>query len=130
MPRSANHSGRKAVLTAAAANSAAKNSAMRVPGDGVPGDVAVALKRMAIMLSVLLLGRSSRHDGDPQVSIDVRGPQLTGGIPRGHRPACRGDVVIDLVRDEIRIRSLHAVVARAQALSHHLLGDGPDVSVQ
>jgi AbrB family looped-hinge helix DNA binding protein len=41
-----------------------------------------------------------------------------------------GDVVMELVRDEIRIRSLDTVVARAQALSRRLLGDRPEGSVQ
>ncbi len=41
-----------------------------------------------------------------------------------------GAVVMELVGDEIRIRSIPAVVARAQALSHRILGDGPEGSVQ
>ena len=41
-----------------------------------------------------------------------------------------GDVVVDLVGDEIRIRSVPAVVAHAQALSRRILGDGPEGSVQ
>ena len=42
-----------------------------------------------------------------------------------------GDVVVmELAGDEIRIRSVEAVVARAQALSRRLLGDGPEGSVQ
>jgi bifunctional DNA-binding transcriptional regulator/antitoxin component of YhaV-PrlF toxin-antitoxin module len=41
-----------------------------------------------------------------------------------------GDVAMDPVSDEIRIRSVHAAVARAQALSRRILGDGPEGSVQ
>lgn len=42
-----------------------------------------------------------------------------------------GDVVVmELAGDQIRIRSVEAVVARAQALSRRLLGDGPEGSVQ
>jgi AbrB family looped-hinge helix DNA binding protein len=41
-----------------------------------------------------------------------------------------GDVVVELAGDEIRIRSIDAVVARAQALSRRILGDQPEGSVQ
>jgi AbrB family looped-hinge helix DNA binding protein len=40
-----------------------------------------------------------------------------------------GDVVVELEGDEIRIRSVHAVIARSQALARRLLGDGPEGSV-
>jgi AbrB family looped-hinge helix DNA binding protein len=40
-----------------------------------------------------------------------------------------GDVVVELAGDEIRIRSIDAVVARAQALARRLLGDDPEGSV-
>ncbi len=41
-----------------------------------------------------------------------------------------GDVVVELAGDEIRIRSVDAVIARAQELSRRILGDGPEGSVQ
>jgi AbrB family looped-hinge helix DNA binding protein len=41
-----------------------------------------------------------------------------------------GDVVVELAGDEIRIRSIDAVIARAQELSRRILGDQPDSSVQ
>lgn len=40
-----------------------------------------------------------------------------------------GDVVVELAGDEIRIRTVDAVVARAQAIARRLLGDGPEGSV-
>jgi AbrB family looped-hinge helix DNA binding protein len=40
-----------------------------------------------------------------------------------------GDVVVELAGDEIRIRSVEAVVARAQAIARRLLGDDPEGSV-
>jgi AbrB family looped-hinge helix DNA binding protein len=41
-----------------------------------------------------------------------------------------GNVVMELVGDEIRIRSLDTVVARAQELSRRIRGDGPEGSAQ
>jgi AbrB family looped-hinge helix DNA binding protein len=41
-----------------------------------------------------------------------------------------GDVVVELAGDEIRIRSVDAVIARAQELSRRILGDRPEGSVQ
>ena len=40
-----------------------------------------------------------------------------------------GDVVVELAGDEIRIRSLHAVIARSQEIARRLLGDDPEGSV-
>ena len=40
-----------------------------------------------------------------------------------------GNVVVELAGDEIRIRSIDAVVARAQELSRRILGDGTEGSV-
>lgn len=40
-----------------------------------------------------------------------------------------GDVVVELAGDEIRIRSIDAVVARSQAIARRLLGDSPESSV-
>ncbi len=40
-----------------------------------------------------------------------------------------GDVVVELAGDEIRIRSVDAVIARAQAIARRLLGDDPEGSV-
>jgi bifunctional DNA-binding transcriptional regulator/antitoxin component of YhaV-PrlF toxin-antitoxin module len=39
-----------------------------------------------------------------------------------------GDVVVELDGDEIRIRTIHAAVARSQALARRLFGDNPAVS--
>jgi len=41
-----------------------------------------------------------------------------------------GDVVVELAGDEIRIRSVDAVIARAQELSRRILGDRPEGSVR
>jgi len=41
-----------------------------------------------------------------------------------------GDVVVELAGDEIRIRSVEAVIARALELSRRILGDRPEGSVQ
>jgi len=41
-----------------------------------------------------------------------------------------GNVVVELAGDEIRIRSIDAVVARAQELSRRILGDRPEGSVK
>ena len=41
-----------------------------------------------------------------------------------------GDVVVELAGDEIRIRSIGAVTARAQELSRRILGDRPEAGVQ
>ena len=46
------------------------------------------------------------------------------GLPRG------GDVVIELVGRELRIRTLDEIVAQAQALTKQLLGDKPEASVE
>jgi len=41
-----------------------------------------------------------------------------------------GDVVVELAGNEIRIRSVEAVVARAQELSRRILGDRPEGTMQ
>ena len=41
-----------------------------------------------------------------------------------------GGVVMELAGDEIRIRSIATVLARAQALSRRILGDQPDGTVR
>jgi AbrB family looped-hinge helix DNA binding protein len=46
------------------------------------------------------------------------------GLERG------GDVVVELVGREIRIRTIDEVVAQAQALTRRLLGDKPEASVE
>jgi len=40
-----------------------------------------------------------------------------------------GDVVVELAGDEIRIRSVSAVIARAQAVARRMIGDDPECSV-
>ena len=45
------------------------------------------------------------------------------GIERG------GDVVVELVEREIRIRTIDEVIAQAQALSRRLLSNKPEASV-
>ncbi|HEV2300083.1 MAG TPA: AbrB/MazE/SpoVT family DNA-binding domain-containing protein [Stellaceae bacterium] len=46
------------------------------------------------------------------------------GLERG------GDVVVELVEREIRIRTIDEVVAEAQALTRRLLADKPQASVE
>ena len=60
-------------------------------------------------------------------------PELKERDVEGHRvklARAHGKyVVIELDGRDIRIRTVDEVVARAQALTRELLGDGPDVSV-
>lgn len=60
---------------------------------------------------------------------------LTGrlSLPAGFRKSLGlergGDVVVELVGREIRIRTIDEVVARAQAFSRRLLGEKPEASL-
>ena len=66
-----------------------------------------------------LKGRVS-ETGRLSIPADIR---KAVGLERG------GDVVIELVRREIRIRTIDEVVAQAQAIARRLTAGKPDTSV-
>jgi bifunctional DNA-binding transcriptional regulator/antitoxin component of YhaV-PrlF toxin-antitoxin module len=65
----------------------------------------------------------ARVSGSGRLSIPAAFRKAIG-LDRG------GNVVVELVGREIRIRTLDEVVAQAQSLTRRLLGDRPEASVK
>ena len=70
-----------------------------------------------------MTGVRARVSGSGRLSISAAFRKALG-LDRG------GNVVVELVGREIRIRTVEEVVAQAQVLTHRLLGDRPDASVE
>ena len=69
------------------------------------------------------------HECPKRACLRIRSPQYSGRVSQTVGLEHGGDVVIELVGREIRIRTIDEVVAQAQAIARRLTEGKPDASV-